>query len=150
MFNGLSTTYKRTSEVNTYYLIPLFYARLLNFSTLEKAAKTAIVLTTGVALIFTAILLSMPYYNPVVRAQQTNQTSSGGGQNNTNTGIGNVKTIPKIANLPPGNNTKIIMQSKNIANPNTLKAFGKEHGIKASTPPSISQLPKNMTSNGNK
>jgi hypothetical protein len=116
----------------------------------EKAAKTAIVLTTGVALIFTAILLSMPYYNPVVRAQQTNQTSSGGGQNNINTGIGNVKTIPKIANLPPGNNTKIIMQSKNIANPNTLKALGKEHGIKASTPSSISQLPKNMTSNGNK
>jgi len=116
----------------------------------KKAAKTAIVLTTGVALIFTAILLSMQYYNPVVRAQQTNQTSGGGGQNNNNTGIGNVKTIPKIANLPPGNNTKIIMQSKNIANPNTLKAFGKEHGIKASTPPSISQLPKNMTSNGNK
>jgi hypothetical protein len=123
--------------------------RGINKMNREKAAKTAIVLTTGVGLIFTAIVLSMPYYNPVARAQQTNQTSSGGGQNN-NTGIGNVKTIPKIANLPPGNNTKIIMQSKNIANPNTLKAFGKEHGIKASTPPSISQLPKNMTSSGNK
>jgi hypothetical protein len=88
-------------------------------------------------------------YNRIINMELRNKRRKKDGQNN-NTGIGNVKTIPKIANLPPGNNTKIIMQSKNIANPNTLKAFGKEHGFKASTPPSISQLPKNMTSNGNK
>jgi hypothetical protein len=91
----------------------------------------------------------------VAKAQQTNQTSSGGSQNNNtsnnnNTGIGNVNTIPKIANMQPGNNTKIITQNKNIANPNTFKAFGKEHGVTKSTPPSISQLPKNMTSSGSK
>jgi hypothetical protein len=113
----------------------------------EKAAKSAVVLTTGVALLFTSIALSMSYYSPVAIAQQANQTnSSAGGQNNA--GIGNAKTIPKIANLPPGNNTKIITQNKNIANPNNFKAFGKEHGINASTSPSISQLPKNMTSSG--
>jgi hypothetical protein len=119
----------------------------------ENSVKTAIVLIIGIALMFTAIATSLPYYNPVARAQQTNQTNAGGAQNNTsnnNTGIGNVKTIPKIANLPPGNNTKIITQNKNNANPNTFKAFGKEHGIKANTPPNISQLPKNMTSSSNK
>jgi hypothetical protein len=100
---------------------------------MEKAVKTAVVLTTSVALIFTSIALCMSYYNSVAIAQQTNQTtSSAGGQNNT--GIGNVKTIPKIANLPPGNNTKVITQNKNIANPNTFKTFGKEHGISARTP----------------
>jgi hypothetical protein len=103
---------------------------------------------------FTAIATSLSYYNPVATAQQTNRTTGGGTQNNTgnsnNTGIGNVKTIPKITNRRPGNNTKIITQDKNIANPNTFKAFGKEHGVKASTPPSISQLPKNMTSSGSK
>jgi hypothetical protein len=119
----------------------------------ENSVKTAIVLIIGIALMFAAIATSLPYYNPVAIAQQTNQTNAGGAQNNTsnnNTGIGNVKTIPKIANLPPGNNTKIITQNKNNANPNTFKAFGKEHGIKANTPPNISQLPKNMTSSSNK
>jgi hypothetical protein len=120
----------------------------------ENSAKTALVLTIGIALVFTAIATSLPYYNPVASAQQTNQTNAGGTQNNTNnnnnTGIGNVKTIPKIANLPPGNNTKIITQNKNIANPSTFKAFSKEHGTNASKPSSISQLPKNMTSSGNK
>jgi hypothetical protein len=118
----------------------------------EDSAKTAVVLTIGMGLMFAAIAASLPYYNPVATAQQTNQTSAGGAQNNSNsnTGIGNVKTIPKIANLPPGNNTKIITQDKNIANPNTFKTFGKEHGINANTPPSVSQLPKNMTSSGSK
>lgn len=119
----------------------------------EISVKTAIVLIIGIALMFTAIATSLPYYNRVATAQQTNQTNAGGAQNNTsnnNTGIGNVKTIPKIANLPPGNNTKIITQNKNNANPNTFKAFGKEHGIKANTPSNISQLPKNMTSSSNK
>ena len=120
----------------------------------ENSAKTALVLTIGIALVFTAIATSLPYYNPVASAQQTNQTNAGSAQNNTsnnnNTGIGNVKAIPKIANLPPGNNTKIITQNKNVANPNTFKAFGKEHGTNASTPSSISQLPKNMTFSGNK
>ena len=102
----------------------------------ENAAKTVVVLTIGIALMFTAIAASLPYYNPGATAQQNNQTSSGGGQNNNknNTGIGNAKTIPKIANIPPGNNTKIIMQNKNIANPNTFKTFGKERAINASTP----------------
>jgi 23S rRNA A1618 N6-methylase RlmF len=120
----------------------------------EKSAKTALVLTIGIALVFTAIATSLPYYNPEASAQQTNQTNAGGIQNNTtnnnNIGIGNVKTIPKVANLPPGNNTKIITQNRNIANPSTFKAFSKEHGTNASTPSSISQLPKNTTSNGNK
>jgi hypothetical protein len=121
----------------------------------ETSAKTALVLTIGIALAFTAIATSLPYYNPEASAQQqTNQTNAGGIQNNTtnnnNIGIGNVKTIPKVANLPPGNNTKIITQNRNIANPSTFKAFSKEHGTNASTPSSISQLPKNTTSNGNK
>lgn len=121
----------------------------------KNSVKTAVVLIIGIALMFTAIATSLAYYNPVATAQQTNQTNqtnAGGAQNSTsnNTGIGNVKTIPKIANLPPGNNTKIIMQNKNIANPNTFKAFGKEHGIRANTPPNTSQLPKNMTSSSNK
>lgn len=122
----------------------------------ENSAKTAIVLTIGIALVFYAMATSLPYYNPVATAQQTNQTTSGGAQNSNttntnNTGIGNVKTIPKIANLPPGNNTKIVTQNKNIANPNTIKTFGKEHGVNASTPSSMSQLPpKNMTSSANK
>ena len=112
------------------------------------------IIIMGISLIFAAIALSLPYYNMAATAQQTNQTNAGGIQNNTtnnnNTGIGNVKTIPKVANLPPGNNTKIITQNKNIANPSTFKAFSKEHGANASTPSSISQLPKNMTSSGNK
>ena len=117
----------------------------------ENSAKTAIVLTIGIALVFYAMATSLPYYNPVATAQQTNQTTSGGAQNSNttntnNTGIGNVKTIPNIANLPPGNNTKIIMNNKNIANPNTFKAFGNEHGINASTPSNMSQLPKNNAS----
>jgi hypothetical protein len=120
----------------------------------ENSAKTGLVLTIGIALVFTAIATSLPYYNPVASAQQTNETNDGGTQNNTNnnnnTGIGNVKTIPKVANLPPGNNTKIITQNKNIANPSTFKAFSKEHGTNASTLSSISQLPKNMTSRVNK
>jgi hypothetical protein len=143
----------------------IFYLKLLiNYDTCasvmrevikkENSAKTAIILTIGMALMFTAIATSLSYYNPVATAQQTNRTTGGGTQNNTgnsnNTGIGNVKTIPKITNRRPGNNTKIITQDKNIANPNTFKAFGKEHGVKASTPPGISQLPKNMTSSGSK
>ena len=43
-----------------------------------------------------------------------------------NTGIGNVNTIPKIANLPPGNNTQIVMKNKNIANPNATTLKGME------------------------
>jgi len=41
------------------------------------------------------------YYNPKATTQQKNQTTAGWTQNNTNndTGIGNVKTTPKIANL---------------------------------------------------
>ena len=121
----------------------------------ENTPKTALVFIIDMALMFTAIATSLPYYNPGATAQQTNQTSAGGAQNNTsnsnnNTGIGNVKTIPKIANQPPGNNTKIITQNKNIANPSTFKAFGKEHAINASTPSSLTQLPKNMTSGGTK
>ena len=81
---------------------------------------------------------SLPYYNPPAKAQQTNQTANGGAQNsnttnNNNTGIGNVNTIPKITNLPPENNTKIIEQNKTIGNPNTFKAFGEEHNVNAST-----------------
>jgi hypothetical protein len=37
-----------------------------------------------------------------------------------------VNTIPKIANLPPGNNTQIIMKNKNIANPNATTLKGME------------------------
>jgi hypothetical protein len=120
----------------------------------ENSVKTAIILTIGITLVFTAISTSLPHYNPIATAQQTNQTSAGGTQsnanNNSNIGIGNVKTIPKIANLPTGNNTKITTQNKNIANPNTFKTFGREHCIKANTLPSISQLPKNTTSGGNR
>jgi hypothetical protein len=110
----------------------------------EKTFKTSVVSIMGIALLFTAIAVSLPYFNSMATAQKNNQTSNGGGQNNT--GIGNVKTIPNIANLPPGNNTKIIMNNKNIANPNTFKAFGNEHGINASTPSNMSQLPKNNAS----
>ena len=114
----------------------------------KKALKTSIVSITGMALLFTVIAISVPYYNSAATAQQNNQASNEGGQNST--GTGNAKTIPKIANLPPGNNTKIIMNNKNIANPNTFKAFGKEHRITAGTPPSISQLSKNNTAGANK
>jgi hypothetical protein len=103
---------------------------------------------TGIALLFTAVAISVPYYNSAATAQQSNQLSNEGGQNST--GIGNAKAIPKIANLPPGNNTKIIMNNKNIANPNTFKAFGKEHGINANTSQSISQLQKNNITGRNK
>jgi hypothetical protein len=122
----------------------------------ENSVRIANILTIGIALVFTAIATSLPYYYPIATAQQTNQTTIGGAQssnttNTNNTGIGNVKAIPKIANLPPGNNTKIIMYNKNIANPNTFKAFGKEHSVNGTTLSSISQLqPKNMTSSVNK
>lgn len=61
--------------------------------------------------------------------------------------MGNVNTIPKIANQGPGNNTQIIIKNKNIGNPNAFKAFGKEHPVTSKTPSSIRQLP-NMTSSG--
>lgn len=36
------------------------------------------------------------------------------------------KTIPKIANLSPGNNTKILTKDKNIGNPNSTLLKGME------------------------
>jgi hypothetical protein len=41
----------------------------------EKSAKTALVLTIGIALVFTAIATSLPYYNPEASAhsRQTRQ-----------------------------------------------------------------------------
>jgi hypothetical protein len=101
--------------------------------------NTAIISVLGIALLLSTIALSLPYYNSLARAQTKNKTSGA-----TNCGIGNVNTIPKIANLPPGNNTNIILKNKNIGNPNAFKAFGKEHPTTAKTPASIRQLP-NMT-----
>jgi hypothetical protein len=98
--------------------------------------NTAIISALGTALLLSTTTLSLPYYNSLARAQTKNQTSGA-----TNCGIGNVNTIPKIANLPPGNNTKIILKNKNIGNPNAFKAFGKEHPTTANTPASIRQLP---------
>jgi hypothetical protein len=107
------------------------------------AVNTVIISVLGVALLLSTIALSLPYYNSLARAQTKNQTAGA-----TNSGIGNVNTIPKIANLGPGNNTKIILKNKNIGNPNAFKAFGKETAVKANTPATIKQLP-NMTSGGN-
>jgi hypothetical protein len=107
------------------------------------AVNTVIISVLGIALLLSTIALSLPHYNSLARAQTKNQTTRA-----ANSGIGNVHTIPKIANLGPGNNTKIILKNKNIANPNAFKAFGKEHAVKANTPATIRQLP-NMTSGGN-
>jgi hypothetical protein len=106
------------------------------------AIRVTIISIIGIALLLSAIVLSLPYYNSLARAQTKNKTTGGV----SNSGIGNVKTIPKIANLGPGNNTKIILKNKNIANPNAFKAFGKEHPLTAKTPASIRQLP-NMSGN---
>ncbi|HEY6883450.1 MAG TPA: hypothetical protein VI278_05375 [Nitrososphaeraceae archaeon] len=108
-----------------------------------SAVNTAIISVLGIALLLSTIALSLPYYNSLARAQTKNQTGKA-----ANSGIGNVNTIPKIANLSPGNNTKIILKNKNIGNPNAFKTFGKEHAVKANTPATIKQLP-NMTSGGN-
>jgi hypothetical protein len=107
------------------------------------AVNAVIILVLGIALLLSTIALSLPYYNSLARAQAKNQTAGA-----ANSGIGNVHTIPKIANLGPGNNTKIILKNKNIGNPSAFKAFGKEHAVKANTPSTIRQLP-NMTSGGN-
>ena len=107
------------------------------------AVNTAIISVLGVALLLSTIALSLPYYNSPARAQTKNQTGRA-----ANSGVGNVNTISKIANLGPGNNTKVILKNKNIGNPNAFKAFGKEHAVKANTPATIRQLP-NMTSGGN-
>ncbi|MBV9178238.1 MAG: hypothetical protein JO327_12290 [Nitrososphaeraceae archaeon] len=107
------------------------------------AVNTAIISVLGIALLLSTIALSLPYYNSLARAQTKNNTAGA-----TNCGIGNINTIPKIANLGPGNNTKIILKNKNIGNPNAFKAFGKEHAVTAKTPASIRQLP-NMTSGCN-
>ncbi len=50
---------------------------------MEEALKTSIVSITEMALLFTAILISVPYYNSAATAQQKNQTSNEGGQNST-------------------------------------------------------------------
>jgi hypothetical protein len=92
----------------------------------KMAANATIISVIGTALFPTSITLSLPHYKPLARAHtQNNQATSSNGANNT--GIGNVNTILKIANLPPGNNTQIIMKNKNIANPNanTLKGMEK-------------------------
>jgi hypothetical protein len=69
------------------------------------AANAMIFSVIGTALFLTSITLSLPGYNSLARAQtQNNQATSGGGSNNT--GIGNVNTIPKIANLPPGSSNE--------------------------------------------
>jgi hypothetical protein len=107
------------------------------------AVNAVIISVMGIALLLSTIALSLPYYNSLARAQAKNQTGRA-----ANSGIGNVNTIPKIANLGPGNNTKVILKNKNIGNPNAFKAFGKEHAVKTNTPASIRQLP-NMTSGGN-
>lgn len=57
--------------------------------------NTAIISVLGIALLLSTIALSLPYYNSLARAQTKNKTSGA-----TNCGIGNVNTIPKIANLP--------------------------------------------------
>jgi hypothetical protein len=45
----------------------------------KKTLKTPIVSITGMALLFTAIAISVPYYNSAATAQQNNQTSNEGG-----------------------------------------------------------------------
>ena len=97
----------------------------------------------SITLLLSAVVLSLPYYTSLARAQPKNQTTGP-----ANSGVGNINTIPKITNQGPGNNTQIILKNKNIGNPNAFKAFGKEHAITAKTPSSIRQLP-NMTSGGN-
>jgi hypothetical protein len=82
---------------HTYIKFSIFYIKLLiNYEACassmreviiikkENSANTAIILTIGMALMFTAIATSLPYYNPVATAQQTNHTSAEGTQNNTN------------------------------------------------------------------
>lgn len=46
---------------------------------MEKALKTSIVSITEMALLFTAIVISVSYYNSAATAQQKNQTSKEGG-----------------------------------------------------------------------
>lgn len=106
----------------------------------KLAAKASMIAIIGMTLLLSATVLSLPYYNSLARAQPKNQTSGA-----ANSGVGNVNTIPKIANQGPGNNTQIILKNKNIGNPNAFKAFGKEHAVTSKTPSSIRQLP-NMTS----
>jgi hypothetical protein len=108
----------------------------------KLAAKASTIVIIGMTLLLSATVLSLPYYNSLAKAQPKNQTSGA-----ANSGVGNVNTIPKIANQGPGNNTQIILKNKNIGNPNAFKAFGKEHQVTSKTPDSISQLP-NMTSSG--
>jgi hypothetical protein len=97
----------------------------------------------SITLLLSAVVLSIPYYNSLARAQPKNQTTGA-----ANSGVGNINTIPKITNQGPGNNTEIILKNKNIGNPNAFKAFEKEHGITTKTSSSIMQLP-NVTSGGN-
>src|ERR1051326_8424145 len=106
------------------------------------AAKASMIAVMSITLLVSAVVLSSLHYTSLARAQPKNQTSGA-----ANSGVGNVNTIPKIANQGPGNNTQIILKNKNIGNPNAFKAFGKEHSVTAKTPASIRQLP-NMTSSG--
>ena len=46
---------------------------------MEKALKTSIVSITEMALLFTAIVISVSSYNSAATAQQKNQTSKEGG-----------------------------------------------------------------------
>lgn len=108
----------------------------------KLAAKASTIVIIGMTLLLSATVLSLPYYNSLARAQPKNQTSGA-----ANSGVGNVNTIPKIANQGPGNNTQIFLKNKNIGNPNAFKAFGKEHLVTSKTPASIRQLP-NKTSSG--
>ena len=108
----------------------------------KLAAKASTIAIMGMTLLLSATVLSLSYYNSSARAQPKNQTSGA-----ANSGVGNVNTIPKIANQGPGNNTQIILKNKNIGNPTAFKAFGKEHPVTSKTPSSIRQLP-NMTSSG--
>jgi hypothetical protein len=107
------------------------------------AVKASMIAVMSITLLISAVVLSLPYYISLARAQPKNQTTGA-----ANSGVGNINTIPKITNQGPGNNTQIILKNKNIGNPNAFKAFGKEHAITAKTPSSIRQLP-NMTSGGN-
>ena len=113
----------------------------------QTAIKITMMAIIGIALLLTTIALSLPYYNSLARAQMKNQTSSA-----NNKGIGNVNTIPNITNIPPGNNTQIIMKNKNIGNPNAFTAFGKEHGVTASgnlTTPTTKSNSSNATTSTN-
>ena len=108
----------------------------------KLAAKASTIAIIGMTLLLSATVLSLPYYNSLARAQPKNQTSGA-----ANSGVGNVNTIPKIANQGLGNNTQILLKNKNIGNPNAFKAFGNEHSVTSKTPASIKELP-NMTSGG--